>query len=219
MVLFKIADINSGTWVVGNINSPDVALVGILILFLFLLVIAIFGYSIYLDRQPNSVSPYSGLPMRFGSEVSYGSTKKILSFLYNKFEYNNRIFPMKKAAVCRETGRIFPNAITWYGKIVVDWTFLQKRHPGHYVSWGSLSEEQQRLIRLDHESLEKFQTDYSSPTSNPSKIEPEYAFTTPGPLYVDINSNTLLGWQEVPETEFEVLIVQKPIQLHRSKAL
>jgi hypothetical protein len=94
----------------------------------------------------------------------------------------------------------------------VDWTFLQKRYPGHWVSWGSLSKEQQEAIRDVHESLGKFQTQESSPTPAPRAVEPEYAYTKPGPLYVDLETKILLGWQVVPGTDFEVLIVQKPIK-------
>ena len=65
-------------------------------------------------------------------------------------EYDNSIFDFGKAAFCRETGRIFPNVVTWYGTIKVDWTFLNKRYPGNYVSWGSLSEYQQEMIRSAH---------------------------------------------------------------------
>jgi hypothetical protein len=45
----------------------------------------------------------------------------------------------------------------------------------------------------------------------PTLIEAKYAFTKPGPLYVDISTNVLVGWQIVPDTELEVLVVQKPL--------
>lgn len=125
-------------------------------------------------------------------------------------QYDNPMFDFDKAALCRETGRIFPNSVTWYGTIKVDWTFLQKRYPGNYVSWGSLSDYQKEIVRSSHHTLEGFQTEYSSPQPAPSKIESFYAMTIPGPLYVDLDTNVLLGWKSVPLTDLEVLVVQKP---------
>ena len=89
---------------------------------------------------------------------------------------------------------------------------MQKRYPGQWISWGSLSKELQDEIREAHASLDKFQTIESSPTPSPRAIESQYVYTKPGPLYVDIETKILLGWQVVPGTEFELLIVQKPIK-------
>lgn len=192
------------------VGSGDVALFGI---FILIVVLALFGlciFGIWLSRRPPSLSPYSKLPLRRATDLSYFSREKLLSFLYHTYEYDNRIISLKKAAVCRETGRVFPNAITWYDKIDVDWTFLQRRLPGKYVSWGSLTDEQQGLIRNAHDTLEGFQTDFSSPYPAPKNIEAKYALAKPGPLYVDIDTKVLLGWKSVPYTDLEVLIVQKP---------
>lgn len=128
-------------------------------------------------------------------------------------QYDNRIFDVKKAAICRETGRIFPECITWYDTIKVDWTFIQKRYPGTYVSWGCLTEAQQEAIRDVHETLDGFQTRFSSQTPSPRLVEAKYAFEKPGPLYVDVTTGVLVGWQCVPDTELEVLIVQKPTHI------
>lgn len=195
------------------VKTGDIALFGIVIILVFLLLFAVFIFTVWLSKRKDSVSPYSKMPMRRGTELSYGSKEKVLRYLYNMHQYDNRIFEFRKAAVCRETGRIFQNAVTWYGVIKVDWSFLQKRYPGRYVSWGSLSSDQQEIVRAAHDSLEDFQTEFSSPNPLPKAIEAKYAFSKPGPLYVDIETNVLLGWQSVPETELEVLIVQKPLQI------
>lgn len=192
------------------VDSIDIALFGI---FLLVTVIVLFGlcvYGVWLSSQPDSLSPYSRLPMRRGSDLSYFAAEKTLRFLYNTHQYDNRIFSLKRSAVCRETGRIFPNAITWYDKIVLDWTFLQKRYPGVYVSWGSLTEDQKEIVRAAHDTLEGFQVEFSSPNPSPKMIEAKYALTKPGPLYVDLETRVLLGWKMVPYTDLEVLIVQKP---------
>lgn len=185
----------------------------VILVFLFLMAFCIFN--IWLSRRPDSSSPYSRLPMRLGADLSFDSKLKVLRYLYNLHQYDNRIFEFQKAAVCRETGRIFQNAVDWYGKINLDWTFLQQRYPGKYVSWGSLTSDQREIIAAMHESLEGFQTDFSSSNPLPKAVEAKYALMSPGPLYVDVETNVLLGWKCVPGTELEVLIVQIPIRLTR----
>jgi hypothetical protein len=164
------------------------------------------------SQRSQEVSPYIGIPLRRAVELPYYSIDKIVKFMDQLHQYDNRPFKLNRAAFCRETGRIFPNCITLWDTIQIDWNFLRKRYPGHYVSWGSLSKEQQNEIQNVHDPLEGFQMEYSSPTPAPRAIEPKYAYTRPGPLYVDIETKVLLGWKQVPGTEFEVLIVQKPIK-------
>jgi hypothetical protein len=182
--------------------------ISILLALVFLFLVVWFGW--WKSLRPHSLSPYTGLPLRRATDISYFSTERIYRFLYYMKDYDNRIFDLKKAALCRETGRLFQDCVTWYDATFVDWTFLQKRYPGSYVSWGSLNRDQQEAMRNAHDSLEGFQTGFSSPTPSPRSIEPQYAFAKPGPLYVDIETKTLLGWKVVPDTELEVLIVQKP---------
>lgn len=163
-----------------------------------------------LINRPPSLSPYSKLPLRRALDISFDNKERVLRFLFNMHQYDNPMFDFEKAAFCRETGRIFPNAVTWYGTIYMDWTFLKKRYPGTYVSWGSLSDYQKEIIQDAHFTLEGFQTEYSSKESAPSKVEAFYAMTMPGPLYVDLDTKILLGWKAVPLTDLEVLVVQKP---------
>jgi hypothetical protein len=185
----------------------------------FALTITVFFISLFifaivsnkLQNPKRCVSPYTGKPMWFGEFVPLSSVKMIMKFLYYDIHgYDNRVFPMKNAMFCRDTGRIFPGTAPWWGYAKIDWSFLAKKYPGTYVSWGSLSAEHQEEIRKLHGSLEGFQTEISSPNPSPRAIEEKYVFTKPGPLYVDLTTYTLLGWKSVPETKFEVLIVQKP---------
>lgn len=194
------------------LTPTDVALFGIFILVVILILVGLCIYGIWLSRKPPSLSPYSKKPLRPASDLPYFTCEKVLRYLYDMHQYDNKIFNIRKAAFCRETGRIFPFAINWHNKIDVDWTFLQKRYPGKYVSWGSLTHEQQELIRSAHEPLDAFQADFSSRHPQPKAIEAKYAFAKPGPLYVDLETKVLLGWQCVPDTEMEVLVVQKPIR-------
>lgn len=195
---------------IGVITYEDIVYFGAALFLVFLGLVASFLFGWWMSRREVCPCPYTGTPLRCGSELHYTTVEKVLRYLYEMHDYHNRMFDLNRAAMCRETGRIFPEALTWYGSIKVDWSFLQKRFPGKYVSWGSLTEDQKLTIKDQHESLTGFQTDISSPNHSPRKIDPEYAYSKPGPLYVDVNTGVLLGWKCVPETELEVLIVQKP---------
>jgi len=181
----------------------------ILLAFSALIVLAMVTYK--LQSQKRSVCPYTQKPMWRGEDVPLSSVEKIMHFLYYKMHsYDNRVFPMRRAMVCRDTGKIFPYSVSWWGFSKVDWFFLQKKYPGVYVSWGSLSKEQKDEIKSIHHSLEGFETEYSSMHPSPRNIEKKYAYFKPGPLYVDLETKVLLGWKCVPDTLFEVLVVQKP---------
>lgn len=192
------------------IEQADVVFFGLALLGSVLLLVAVFIVGIWIRRNQQATSPYTGIALRRGRDLPYGSSEKILRYLYDLHQYDNRIFDLTTATYCRETGRIFPKSLTWYGTIHVNWDFLKKRFPGRYVSWGSLTDVQKEAVRSVHDSLEGFQTEYSSSEPAPRAIEPEYAFAKPGPLYVDLESKILLGWKIVPGTNFEVLIVQHP---------
>ncbi len=198
------------TAVLGALTHLQVVAFGLTILMVFLLLFLLFFLTWKITQQPPSPSPYTGMPLRRATSLSYFSIERILRYLYGLHQYDNQVFDIKKAAFCRETGRIFPDCVTWYDVIKVDWTFIQKRHKGNYVSWGSLTEMQKKSIEAMHDTLQGFQTAHSSPHPSPRMVEEAYAFEKPGPLYVDIETGVLVGWQCVPETDLEVLIVQKP---------
>lgn len=194
-------------------TSPiQVMLFSVGVLLAFLILFGFFWFSIWLSRRSPGISPYSGLPLRKGSDLSWAAKEKIYRVLFDLHEYDNRMFDLDQAAVCRETGRVFFDAVTWFDNIKVDWTFLRRRYPGNYVSWGSLTPAQQQEVKAMHAPLDGFQTAKSSPHPAPRMVDPEFAFERPGPLYVDWETKVLLGWKQVPDTAFEVLIVQKPIK-------
>jgi hypothetical protein len=196
--------------IIAEMNDYEVVLFSMGILLSFLLLFGLFFVGWWFGNRPPSTSPYTGIPLREATTLSYYVKEKVARFLVDLHQYDNRIFLFKKSAFCRETGRIFQDCINWFGVIKVDWSFIRRRYPGHYVSWGSLNAEQKKEIREVHGSLEGFQTESSSPSPSPRAIEPDYVFIKPGPLYVDINTKVLLGWKVVPGTEVEVFIVQKP---------
>lgn len=188
----------------------SLVILGLILLMLFILAV---GW-IFRERKPKvSLSPYTHIPLRPLTDVHYSSLAKVKMYMDAYPGYDNQMFNIFFAALCRETGRIFPNAISWTGKIHVDWAFIHKRYPGTYVSWGSLGEDQQRELREAHGTLDGFQTDYSSSSPNPKDFNPAYIHMKPGPLYVNIVTKELVGWKCVPETDLEVLIVQKPLKM------
>jgi hypothetical protein len=194
------------------VTSTEVDLFGLFMILCFLGMFALSMTGIWLARRRarGALCPYSRTPLRRCTELPYQTKINMLRFLFNHHQYDNRIFALKRAIFSRDTGRVFQDAVTWCDLIKVDWTFLRQRYPGSYVSWGSLTSDQQEKVRSRHDTLEGFQTELSSPMPQPSAVEPTYVYAKPGPLYVDLDSCTLLGWKCVPDTELEVLIVQKP---------
>lgn len=193
-----------------GVSTAALVLFCLAILGVFFLLVFAFWLTYRYNQRQSCLSPYSGMPLRRGADLSYFSVERVLRYLYELQDSSNLMFDLRYSAVCRETGRIFPDSITWMDTISVDWNFLQKRRPGQYVSWGSLTADQQAYIKQIHGSLEGFQTDFSSPDPLPRAIEPQYALAKPGPLYVDIDNYVLLGWKIVPDTDLEVLIIQWP---------
>jgi hypothetical protein len=186
-----------------------------LLLLSFFAILAIFStflwYGWFVSKKRGSRSPYSKQVMSLGVDKAASVVRLVEGFLLNHSQPENAPFDFTKAAICEQTGRIFPNAVKRGELIQLDWSFLQKRYPGSYVSWGSLTETEQAVIRMCHESMRGFQTQSSCPRPLPKEIDSYHALLKPGPLYVDKSTKILLGWQEVPGTPFEVLIVQKPI--------
>lgn len=191
-------------------TSYDVFWFSFAIMLTFALLIAVFLFSFWVQKHQICLSPYSKKPLRLGSSIPYSTAEKVLRYLFFMRQYDNRMFDVRKAAFCRETGRLFPKAVSYFDTIHVDWSFLDKRYPGSYVSWGSLSYDQKQAIRDFHHSMEGYQTEQSSSRPAPRMVEPEFAHSKPGPLYVDLETRVLLGWKLVPETDLEVLVVQKP---------
>lgn len=163
------------------------------------------------SHRRGCLCPYSQKPLRRGQDLAFSATTKVLEYI-NAFEaVENPVFDIRFAAVCPETGRIFPDCINIFGGIQVDWGFIRRRYPGEWVSWGSLSKSQQDYLQYRHEgNLLNFQTADSCPNPRPQDVDEYHALLKPGPLYVDVQEGIVMGWQMVPGTHLEVLVVQKP---------
>jgi hypothetical protein len=170
--------------------------------------VLIMGFVVWIGRKNNS--PYTGTPLRHGDNLSYSAVGAHYRFMKRMAHPDNPPVEMRRAAVCMKTGRVFPNALDYFGSLRVNWDFLVKRHPGNWVSWGSLTAEQKTAVERVHISLEGFQTERSSTKAKPEEIEPEFSHLKPGPLYVDLKTFKVMGWKQVPKSELEALIVQNP---------
>ena len=123
--------------------------------FSFFSIIAVLGALLWLgwwvSKKRGSLSPYAKKPMMLGVDIAPSMIRFVDEFLLDHPQPDNPPIDFKTAAICPETGRIFPNCVK-RGEIVrLDWSFLRKRFPGNYVSWGSLSELEQGTLRMLHE--------------------------------------------------------------------
>lgn len=186
-----------------------------LLFFSFFLMIGVFSFLLWIgwwsSTKRGSPSPYTKKPMKLGVDIACSVTRLVEEFMLSHPQPENKPFDFRYAAICYETGRLFPDCVTKGEIIRLDWSFIQKRYPGKYVSWGSLDEMEKAHIKLCHESLAGFQTEHSCPNPVPQDITSAFSLLKPGPLYVDRQTKVLMGWKEVHDTEFEALIVQKPI--------
>src|ERR1700730_16446199 len=93
----------------------------------------------WVTQTRGSLSPYSKKPMMLGVDLAVSIARQVEEFLKSLPQPENAPFDCTKAAICRETGRIFPNAVMRGELIRIGWDFLNKRFPGHWISWGSLT--------------------------------------------------------------------------------
>ena len=163
-------------------------------------------------KTKHVLSPYSKTPLRHASTLRYTTKFIVHRYLRDREDYRNRVFDINYAALDRATGRLFPDSVSWTGKIHVDWSFLQKKREGNWISWGSLPDDRKQDLIDKHGTLAEFQTEFSSPSPRPQEIEREYANSKPGPLYVNLENDEVMGWKMIPNTELEVLVVKEPIK-------
>jgi len=197
-----------------DIESLGQSAIFVLLFAFFLVLLMLSGllwFGWWVSNKRGSVSPYTKKPMALGIDVVPSIRHFVNDFLLSHPQPDNPEIDFDTCAICEETGRIFPDCVTRGELVRLDWTFINKRFPGNFVSWGSLSELEQGTLRMCHESLAGYQTEISSVFSRPSEVDSYYALMKPGPLLVDRQTKILLGWKEVPGTQFEVLIVQRPI--------
>ena len=164
----------------------------------------------WLTNRKGSKSPYSQNQLRYGEDLSYFALQRIQEFIITLQQPENSIKHLKNSAICQDTGRVFFNVLDFFGVVRLKKDFLSTRYPGNYVSWGSLTEDEKKYIASCHTSMKGFQVESSSTHYDPLQIDSYHATLKPGPLYVDKAARILLGWQSVPGTALEILVIQFP---------
>lgn len=200
--------------IIAQVGQDDLALFGLAVFFVLSGLLAYFYLSYWNLAGKKGISPYTGLPLRPAHELTYSTKERVRMFLREQGSSENRPFDFNKAALCRDTGRLFPDCSTFFGGFQLDWSFINKKARGNFLSWGSLSENKKNEIIKAHDPLTGFQTEFSSRNPSPRMVEESFALQKPGPLYADPDSLCLVGWKLVPGTEIEVLIVQRPKKIH-----
>ncbi len=176
-----------------NVFFQSTALLYFLFALMGLVAIALFfviGW--YFCIRSGSRSPFTGQPFCKGRDLPYPSACNVYTFLQEYESPLNPLFSLHTSAVCRDTGRIFPNSLNTFGVIKVSKNYLNQRMKASWVSWDKLDEEDKQRVQLAHTSLEDFSLEEKSS------------------LFLDPESLILIGWRSVPNTELAVLQVQQP---------
>lgn len=199
-----------------QLGQSSVAIFVLVFLLCFAIMFLLLWIGWWTTNRAGNCSPFTGHEMRRGEDLAYSAVQEVQKFLDAMADPDNPVFDIRRAAVCRETGRIIPDTVNAFNVIKADWGFVNKRYPGKWVSWGSLTKAQKEDVIACHDSLDGFQVDESSPNPDPQDVGLYHVTLKPGPLYVDIATRVLMGWKVVPGTNLEVLVVQRPYrQLER----
>jgi hypothetical protein len=173
-------------------------------------VAAFFYIGWHFFNRPGTKSPYADIFLNDAATLTYDAVRHVHAFMTMLPQPENAFFDITKAAVCKTTGRLFPDSIGKRGVVTLKKSLIQQRYPGRYMLWETLTEQQKSLVIAAHDTMEGFQLQGSATSSRPYEIRRCYRRLKPGPLYVDRKTNILVGWKNVPETDLEVLVVQKP---------
>lgn len=161
---------------------------GMVFSFLLILIILYAGWKWTNGRWGKS--PFTGANLKLGSELTFDAANKVSRYMLDHSSDQNPGFDITRAAICPDTGRIFPNAIGELEIPKVSKNYLVHLAKGEWTPVSSLSDKgKERLI--NHVE------DFSS-----------YAQDS---LYIDLNTATLIGWKRVPGTSLQLLI-KTPIQ-------
>ncbi len=154
------------------------------------LLLAVFGLGWYVTNRQGARSPFSGKPMIRGHDLTFEAVARLRTHLGKAPQPENPDFQWTHSVVCRETGRVFTDVVNRWGVARVSSNYLKRRYPGTYTPWTALQPSERQAVLARH----------------PQGIG---AYELDG-LYVDLTTKTLLGWQRVPETGLQILIVNKP---------
>lgn len=155
-------------------------------------------------------SPFSGLPLRKGGELSFFAEKKLHEFYMSLPRHFNQTPKLDKSTICTSTGRIFPNSISKFGATSNPKDIFLNYPKGDYILWQELSDPLKKTIIENHDSIKGFQINQLPKYTKEQPLNHKFAHIKPGPLFVDLKTKALLGWKEIPETNLETLVYQPP---------
>src|SRR6185295_10132738 len=94
------------------------------IVFICVMMVGLLWFGWWVARTRGSLSPYTKQPLMLGVDLPVSIGHHIEEYVKSLQQPENKPFEYSKAAICRSTGRIFPNAVKRGEMIQLDWSFL-----------------------------------------------------------------------------------------------
>ena len=138
----------------GQVQATDIETLGkgaialfiVAFLIVFAIMVGLLWVGWWVTNRQGSSCPYTNSLMRRGEDLAFSAATRVQHFLNSTDDPDNPAFVLRYAAISQQTHRIFPDCVNIFRVIKVDWSFLKRRHPGKWVSWGSLTPEQKMLL-------------------------------------------------------------------------
>ena len=145
------------------------------------------GWWFLLER--GTKSPFGNEPLLSGDKITFNGIARIREELFRLPQPYNPSFDPLKSAVCSETGRVFPNAVTRFGRISLRRQWWQQQWSGEWVAWEDLTPpEQERVARM---------LDLT-----------DYPLSEPKACFVDPFQGLFKGWRRVPGCDLQMMVTQ-----------
>ncbi len=169
--------------------SALISLLSLLALFSF------FALGYFFCNRRGARSPFSGKAMRHGKEFSFEAVSKVLAFLEAENDKDNLPFDLEKAAICEETGRIFPDALNAFEVVKLKKPYTKHFYKAKMEALENLSEKEQMDLRENCDNFSFFSKNSS--------------------IFVDREKGNILAWKKIPETALELMLVKKITDLRK----
>jgi hypothetical protein len=191
------------------VDSWTVYLIGIAFFFIGCVSLFLFfggGWWIFFKKRAKS--PFSNTFLEPCEKVlSFAAIEKVFRFLNRIHDEYNERFDLKRATICLKTGRIFPNTINRFGIIKIPENYIIHYAKTPLILYASLDKKIKGFLYEKDKVLQGYQT-YTNLDSSKLEIEKSVELMKPGPLYLDPKTGFFLGWQIVPGTSLELLVVK-----------
>lgn len=155
-------------------------------------------------------SPFSHYEYLMPAEqLHFTAMQYVHQFLQNH-PYSQMKVDLTSTLVCRKTGRIFSCDTKCRRTMKSAECYLMQHYSGVLVPWSTLNQEQKQNFVARHSCLKHFQLHPSGANTAFSYSDWTSADMKPGPLFVDLEAGVAVGWQCIPHTNLEIIIVQPP---------